>query len=141
MLGMGTNMYPSLALLKQCKDELIASTGGARVNSRGEGANRTIYLINMLINHLNMLVTVHPLENMQTGGGAVWPLRGSALIASIAVDDGFVFPGDNFQLQLKYFAKFCIACSSLKFPRSCLVEQSTSTRSIGNCRRGSTSEA
>jgi hypothetical protein len=69
MLGMGTNMYPSLALLKQCKDELIASTGGARVNSWGEGANRTIYLINMLINHLNMLVTVHPLENMQTGGG------------------------------------------------------------------------
>jgi hypothetical protein len=43
--------------------EEVVATGGARVNSKGGGgANRTICLINMLINHLNMFVTVHSLE-------------------------------------------------------------------------------
>jgi hypothetical protein len=41
----------------------------AELESTARGSNQTICPINMLINHLNMLVTVHPLEKISKPRG------------------------------------------------------------------------
>jgi hypothetical protein len=53
----------------------------AELESTARGSNQTICPINMLINHLNMLITVHSLEKISKprgGHGPVYPLGGSA---------------------------------------------------------------